>query len=92
MLSKGFIGRAGGKDEKNTLQVIEGFGVLSVHETDLLNIPTSASRFGAGLNFKLLQLMLHLTGYQNERGRGDWVEVTFLIKVDNTSERGLGLW
>ncbi len=70
MLSKGFIGRAGGKDEKNTLQVIEGFVTLSVHGIYLLNIPTSATRFAAGLNFNLLQLMLHLTGYQNERGGG----------------------
>ncbi len=53
MLSKGFTRRASGKDEKNTLQVIEGFGVLSVHETDLLNIPTSASRFGAVLTFAI---------------------------------------
>ncbi len=53
MLLKSSIGRAGGKDAKNTLQVIEGFGVLSVHETDLLNIPTSASRFGAVLTFAI---------------------------------------
>ncbi len=55
MLSKGFIRRASGNDEKSTLQVIEGFGVLSLHETDLLNIPKSASGLGAGLKFNLLR-------------------------------------
>ncbi len=43
MLSKGFIRLADGKDEKDTAQVIEGFGTLSVHGIYLLNITTSVS-------------------------------------------------